>query len=120
MHRHNPQFIEEMKQKLLEEKDRLEKELGITGNDEGTYQFPEFGDKDDENAQEVSLFVSQLSVTETLKKELRDVNKALALIGEGKYGVCKYCNEIIDERRLRARPTSTSCVACKTRLKGVA
>ena len=118
---HDSNFVEDMKKELLKEKERLESELGLRADhvkgDDYDAKFPEYGDKDDENAQEVSQYVTQLSVSETLEKELRDTNKALVAVEKGTYGICKYCKEPIDERRLRARPTSTSCVACKTKLK---
>lgn len=115
------QFIEEITLQLKREQERLERELGYfedkaTG-DNYTTKFPKYGDDEDENAQEVATFETRLSVGSTLEKELRDVRKALELIAEGNYGICKYCGNPIDERRLRARPTSTSCVSCKNKLK---
>ena len=53
---------------------------------------------------------------ETLEKMLRDVGKSLKRIEEGSYGVCKYCDKPIDEKRLLARPTSSACVECKKTL----
>ena len=31
-------------------------------------------------------------------------------------GICKYCDQPIDEKRLRARPTSGACISCKKTL----
>lgn len=118
------QFIDEMKDQLTLEKERLERELGLFENkgaaDSYVTKFPKYGDDEDENAQEVATFVTRLSVGGTLENELRDVNHALELIAEDKYGICKYCGKPIDLRRLRARPTSTSCVSCKKKLKSAA
>jgi DnaK suppressor protein len=55
-----------------------------------------------------------------LEKQLRDTNKALASIEDGSYGTCKHCGEPINEQRLIARPTSTSCIECKKKLTGEA
>ena len=52
----------------------------------------------------------------TLEKTLRDVKRALIAIEKGTYGVCKYCDKPIEEKRLLARPTSSSCVSCKKTL----
>ncbi|MFA5022441.1 MAG: hypothetical protein WC508_05165 [Patescibacteria group bacterium] len=32
--------------------------------------------------------------------------------------MCKYCGQVIEEKRLMIRPTSSSCVACKKKLQG--
>jgi len=115
--------LEIIKQKLIEEKNKLEDTLkGIAqkGEVKGDYKadFPNFGNKDDENAAEVADFSDRLSLEQSLELSLRDVNKALANIEKGTYGRCKYCNKPIDERRLMIRPTSSSCVECKKKLKG--
>ena len=56
------------------------------------------------------------SLEDTLKKLLRDIHKALERVDEGVYGTCKYCSKDIHEARLRARPASSSCIACKKTL----
>lgn len=75
--------------------------------------FPQFGDKEDENAAEVAEYSHNLTLERTLEGELRDVTAALARIAKGEYGICKYCKKEIDEKRLLARPTSSACVECK-------
>lgn len=79
--------------------------------------FPEFGDKPDENAQEVAEFASILGSQENIEKNLADIEKALKKIENGTYGVCQYCGGEIGEKRLEVRPTASSCVACKTKLQ---
>jgi len=113
-------FIAEMKQALEKEHGRLEAELkGVAHHDKGagsTYsaEFPSYGDKDEDNATEVADFTDNLALERTLEGTLDDVVKALERIAKGTYGTCKYCGQPIDERRLRARPESNSCVKCKT------
>lgn len=115
-----------IKQSLQEEKIRLEKGLAdftkkdskIKDNYES--EFPQFGDKEEENAAEVAVYSDRLSLEHALENQLRDVNKALDSIIKGTYGSCKYCGNAIEEKRLVVRPTSTSCVACKKKLKGEA
>ena len=57
-----------------------------------------------------------MSLEDTLKKALRDVESSLDRIEKGAYGTCKYCNEEIDEQRIEARPTSSACIKCKKTL----
>ena len=113
-----------IKKNLEEEKAQLEKDLaGFTKqdsriSDDYISKFPNFGNDDDENANEVAEYGNRLSLENALEKQLKDVNKALASLGTGKYGVCKHCGNPIEEGRLKIRPTSSSCVSCKKKLKG--
>ena len=118
------EVLEKIKKNLSDEKTRLEKELKEFAHkdpsipDNYKSDFPNFGNDDDENANEVAEYTDRLSLEHTLEKELRDVNKAIEKIEKDDYGKCKYCKEEINKERLIARPTSTSCVACKKKLKG--
>jgi len=113
------EFIDEMKTLLLEEKAKAEKELQkfATRNPKDSTDFdadfPEFGDEEDDNVQEVQQYAVNRALEETLEKKLRDIDKALDRIENETYGICKYTGEPINEKRLRARPTSSSSVAAK-------
>ena len=100
---------------LLEERAKLEKEVAKYSKknkgDDGV--FPDYGDKEDENAAEVAEYVVNLSLEESLEKSLRDAVSALERLKKGVYGICKYCQKPIEEKRLLARPTSSSCMSCK-------
>ena len=118
----NKAFIQKMKDQLLEEKKRLDQELGHFAhrtpqakNDFET-NFPNFGEGEDENASEVAKYGDDLSVEDSLEKSLQDAEAALDRLEKGLYGVCKYCQSQIDERRLEARPSASSCIACKKTL----
>lgn len=115
-------FLEKIKKDLLAEKERLEKELAqFTKKNphnptDFDADFPALGDKDDENAAEVALYGDNLTLERTLESGLRDVNDALKRIKGGAYGICRYCGKPIDPRRLEARPVSSACMDCKTKL----
>ena len=118
----SPAFIEEMKQRLLSDQTKIAKELGLVEaqnpNEASdlTVQFPDFDvEESDEasSAAEVAEYELNLNVDQDLKTTFRDIQKALKRIQDGTYGVCKYCKKPIPEERLRARPTSGSCVECK-------
>lgn len=113
-------FVEEMKTALLAEKDRLERELARFSHrnpksptTDFDSDFPNIGDSEDENAAEVAQFTDNLSLEDELERALRDVEMALKRIDGSGYGLCGYCGQEIDEKRLRARPTSSSCIQCK-------
>jgi DnaK suppressor protein len=111
-------FLKKTETALLAEKTKLEKELvkfSKKKSDQDDYDaaFPDYGDKEDENAAEVADYVVNLSLEENLKKALRDTNQSLERLKKGEYGICKYCHKPIEEKRLMARLTSSSCMSCK-------
>lgn len=107
---------------LTAEKVQLEGQLAAFAHrnpknkDDFNAEFPQIGDKEDENAAEVETYSTNLTLERTLEAALRDTKKALERIAKGSYGVCKYCNKEIDAKRLLARPTSSACIECKKRL----
>ena len=118
----NAATLEEIKTQLMEAKTRLEQDLKDMGfhpdsSNPKTPDFPESGgNSDDDNASEVTTLADEISLGEKLEDELNDTIKALKAIESGKYGICKYCGKPIDEKRLIARPTSSSCIECKKTL----
>lgn len=115
-------FIEDMRNALVNEQTKLEKELSSfahrnpKSSDSFDVDYPEVGTDEGENAAEVAQFSDNLSLEQELENALKDVKSALNAIAKEEYGACKYCKQAIDEARLRIRPTSTSCVACKKTL----
>lgn len=114
--------LEKIKKDLLARKEQIEKELASFAKkddfvkDNYRSEFPDFGDKEDENAEEIATYTDNLSVEFSLEKTLRDINKTLERIEDGTYGKCAYCGKEISEDRLLARPTSSACVDCKEKL----
>ncbi len=56
--------------------------------------------------------LNQIGVGGRLESRLERVDRAIAMLGDGTYGVCDACGDPIDPRRLLAAPESTVCVAC--------
>jgi len=48
---------------------------------------------------------------------LDQVQRALARMDKGTYGVCERCGEEIDYARLKAIPYAALCIRCQTRLE---
>lgn len=113
------EFLKQIEAKLTEERDRLKAELAEftkqnpRNREDYVTQFVNLGDKEDENAEEVDTYSTNLALERNLEGSLRDAERALERIKAGNYGICKYCNKEIDEKRLRARPSSSSCIECK-------
>ncbi len=120
--------IQEFKQMLEDKKADIIKQLDsigsrVEGGAEVNFNadFPDYGNSQsiEDNASEVADYTTNLSLERELESDLRDVEKALKLIEDGGYGVCKYCSKEIEIERLKIRPQSTACVACKNSLKNV-
>ena len=80
-------------------------------------KFPDYGDKMDENAQEISDYSTNLATEKVIESTLKDIDGTLDRIKKGTYGICKYCKKPIAPKRLIARPTASSCIECKTELQ---
>lgn len=119
----NKETLAKIKKDLLARKEQILDDLkDIAGKDahdkdELKAKFPEYGDKADENAQEIGEYTTNLATEKVLEKTLRDIDNSLARIDDGSYGICKYCKQPIGEKRMLARPVASTCVACKTRLQ---
>lgn len=44
---------------------------------------------------------------------LKKIDKALARIEDGTFGICEQCGDEIGMKRLEARPVTTLCIQCK-------
>lgn len=52
-------------------------------------------------------------VVEEERRELEQIDEALARIKSGSYGICRNCGEPIKKARLEALPFATLCIKCK-------
>ena len=115
--------LDQIKEQLLKQKKQIMIDLGTLSRvdehegDDRSASFPDYGDKPDENAQEISDYSTNVVTQRVLEKSLEDIEKALKSIEKGTYGTCKYCHNPINEKRLLARPTASSCISCKTELQ---
>jgi len=108
------------KDRLLQELERLNQQIKDLGeenpNQPGRFnvRYPESGsNSEDDNAAEITEYTDEQSIMARAADELKDVEDALKAVEAGGYGVCKYCKAEIDEKRLEARPASSSCIKCK-------
>lgn len=65
---------------------------------------------------EVQFAAARELSTRHLEREaslLREVRAALNRIDDGSYGLCLHCDEEISQKRLKAVPWATYCIACQ-------
>ena len=117
------EVIDQIKTELLARKEQILNELKEVSKqddhdaDNLGAKFPEYGDKPDENAQEISDYTTSVMTEKVLEHTLEDIEGALKRIDDGTYGICKYCKKPISQKRLLARPVASACIACKTELQ---
>jgi DnaK suppressor protein len=70
----------------------------------------EFGDGFADAAAATAERTEVLGLVESLREHLEDVDRALARIEEGTYGICARCGKQISPDRLAFRPEATLCV----------
>lgn len=113
--------MEDLKSKLNEEKERIEKELSEFATKDPKVKgdwdakFPSYGDhrsEQDENADEVEEFEADVAIEHTLELRLKDVNDALEKMEKGNYGKCEECGGDINPERLKANPEARTCMNC--------
>ena len=54
-----------------------------------------------------------LRIRDRERKLIVKIDKALQRIADGEFGICEECGEEIGVERLKVRPVTTLCIACK-------
>nr|WP_237744949.1 TraR/DksA C4-type zinc finger protein [Kribbella catacumbae] len=57
----------------------------------------------------------EMSLANNARDMLDQIERALARIDDGTYGVCESCGKAVGKGRLQAFPRATLCVSCKER-----
>ena len=114
-------IISHTQQTLLKEKDQILERLTMLAPTEQEHAHNsqeqknqiDYGQKTDENAAEFAEYADQVSLAESLRKRLDEIELALEAFSKGKYGICEVCKKPIEEARLKALPGATTCLVCK-------
>jgi len=113
------EFIEKMRLKLAEERQELRKRLDSFAQedkhvkDDFHSNFPEYGDKDEDNATEVAEYQDNLALEGNLEERLKEIDEALERIKKEQYGICEHCHQEINPQRLEINPAAKFCVNCQ-------
>jgi DnaK suppressor protein len=57
------------------------------------------------------------AVVDTRARQLEEIDRALADMDAGRYGICRDCGEEIPKARLKILPFATRCVSCQARME---
>ena len=66
----------------------------------------------DAGSEEIATQLAELEA-----RELSQIERALARIKQGIYGLCEHCQEKIPVQRLNALPYSTTCIECQREME---
>lgn len=101
------------KARLGEQLDELLAQANDTVNDmtEPKENFPDPTDR----ASHESNRNFELRIRDREHKLIKKIKEAMERLDNGTYGVCETCGEDISIERLKARPVTTQCIACKTK-----
>src|SRR4051812_41758349 len=70
-------------------------------------------DEHDPEGATIAFERAQLTaVLQATRRQVADLDRALARVGDGTYGICERCGDPIPAARLAARPSARTCVAC--------
>ena len=107
-------FKEAMKQKLLEIKEQILKQL-VSESDEFQEIVDDMEPKDlaDIAADDIDRRILEVLGSQEIKR-LQLVDSALGRMENGHYGVCMSCGKKIPKERLQAIPYAILCIDCKS------
>lgn len=97
-----------IRSQLVDEQDRLHKHIDeLAANTDTSLSFDGgFAD----SGQVAAERGEYLSLANSLREQLDDVEKALEALDQGRYGLCEVCGEPIADARLEAMPTTRRCI----------
>lgn len=110
---YSKEFIAARKADLLTRKEQILNQLQTIGHKDADHvdnfdaNFPEYGDKEDDNATEVADYAGNLSMEETLETTVEMIDRALSKIEDGTYGIDEKTGNWIEADRLVVMPTAT-------------
>ena len=101
-------LLDERRQELMTEAVGTMHGMGMVGDSRET-----FPDPTDRASLEGNRNLT-LRIRDRERKLITKIDEALGRIADGSYGVCEDCGSAIGVERLRARPVTTLCIACKS------
>jgi len=107
-------FKESMKQKLLDLKEQILRQL-VSESDEFQEIVDDMEPKDlaDIAADDIDRRILEVLGSQEIKR-LQLIDSALGRMENGHYGVCMSCGKTIPKERLKAIPYAILCIDCKS------
>ena len=119
----SPEKLAEVKERLLEQKQRLWQEVKdrLKSHIGDGYQEMLATARDEEDQASVShLAETHLSLLGPKRLELEAIEEALQRIENHTYGICEACGQAIEPRRLEVMPETPFCRSCMSQKEKLA
>lgn len=101
--------------RLEEERRRLAEEIDALLKSESEPVTERPGDQLGEGAAQTSEHEKALALVQNLRGLSAAVERALAKVAAGTYGICDDCGNAIAPERLAAIPYATLCISCRSK-----
>ena len=108
----NKKEVKKFKAMLEESKRQLLASAKKTLTEEASFDTDDLPDEIDQASSEYTQSMI-FRLRDREKFLLTKIDKALARIENGTFGICEKCEEEISVKRLEARPVTTLCIRCK-------
>ena len=112
----NPEIVKQCKQALINQKNRLTKQLHAyrqmeqINNEQRTSELSQYDNHPADTGSELVEREKDRAIYQHTEKQLMELQHALAAILDGTYGKCVICHQEIAAKRLLALPTTTRCI----------
>jgi DnaK suppressor protein len=111
------QQIKEFKQawekRLSQLREEIRQELLKYDDEQYTDLAGRVYDNEDESVADLLIDLNLANIHRHVQ-EAREVEAALMRIGNGTYGYCSDCDDLIDIKRLKAYPSARRCLRCQS------
>jgi DnaK suppressor protein len=101
------------RQELLEERAKLQEQLGRLEAVE--YESIGYGNHIADDGTDAFEQAVGVALQREVETTLGEVERALAKLDDGTYGICEVCGARVDRARLRALPHAKYCLNCQSR-----
>ena len=108
----NKKDLKRFKTMLEESKRQLLASAKKTLTEEASFDTDDLPDEIDQASSEYTQSMI-FRLRDREKFLLSKIEKALARVDNGTFGICEKCEEEISAKRLEARPVTTLCIRCK-------
>ena len=58
-----------------------------------------------------------LSLTDSEREQLIQLDEALKILDKGEFGTCQMCGQVISKKRLEALPWAVTCIDCQQKVE---
>ena len=118
--------LEHFKQRLQEQRAQIQAQLaedqsddpatpGAATSDHAQWEKPGFKNHFADDATELFIQEEEMTIDNSMRGMLDEIDRALGRIEDGSYGTCEVCGKPIPLPRLEARPASTLCLEDKAK-----